>query len=141
MDDIIIPIKLIDGQIKVECEIYSVDNSYSKNFYLVVDTGATRSGISENIAIDLGYDPLQPDDFQEFNTAGGIETLPLITLRNVYVYKVKIKEYSVVCNKHFDDQFIDGVLGLDFLSCYNLEIKFDDYLIRLSEKKKKFITP
>ena len=139
-----IPIKYRGGNeyIKVECKIYSVDNSYSKIFDLVIDTGATISGISESVAIQLGYDPSDPYSIDDFDTAGGIEEkLPIIELSRIDVHHLNLENPKVLCNKFFDAIDIHGVLGLDFLSHYNLKINFDENFMQACERKIRVITP
>ncbi len=139
-----IPIKYRGGHdhIEVECKIYSVDNSYSKIYDLIIDTGATISGISECVAIELGYDPSYPDSIVDFDTAGGIkEKLPIIELARIDVHHLNFEKPKVLCNKYFDEINIHGVLGLDFLSHYNLHINFDENFMQTDERKIRIITP
>ncbi len=139
-----IPIKFRGryGQITVECRIYSVDNQYSRIFDLVVDTGATISGISESVALQLGYDPSDPEYLDDFDTAAGIkEKVPMIKISRIDVHNHNLENLIVSCNRHFDDIYLHGVLGLDFLSQYNLIINFDENFMQTCERKMKIITP
>ena len=130
------------GQITVECKIYSVDNRYLRIYDLVVDTGATISGISESVALQLGYDPSDPYYYDDFDTAGGIEEkMPMIKISKIEVHNQNLDKLIVSCNKHFDEINIHGVLGLDFLTHYNLYINFDENYIQTCERKTKIITP
>lgn len=139
-----IPIKFRgrNEHIKVECKIYSVDNSYSRIYDLVVDTGATISGISESVALQLGYDPSDPYYIDDFDTAAGIEEkLAIIELTRIDVHNLNFEQPKVLCNNYFDEIYIHGVLGLDFLSQYNIKINFDENYIQTCERKTKIITP
>lgn len=139
-----IPIKYRGGHqhIKLECKIYSVDDSYSRIFDLVMDTGATISGISQGVAMQLGYDPSDPYYIEDFNTAGGIEEkLPIIEVTRIGVHHLNLEKPKVLCNKYFDEINIHGVLGLDFLTQYNLHINFDENFMQTDERKNRIITP
>ena len=139
-----IPIKYRGGHehIEVECKIYSVDNSYSKIYDLIIDTGATISGISECVAIELGYDPSDPYSIVDFDTAGGIEDkLPIIELARIDVHNLNLEKPKVLCNKYFDEINIHGLLGLDFLTQYNLKFDFDERYMETCERKIGIITP
>lgn len=130
------------GQITVECKIYSVDNRYSRIYDLVIDTGATISGISESVALQLGYDPSDPYYIDDFDTAGGIEEkMPMIKISRMEVHNQYLEKPIVSCNKHFDEINIHGVLGLDFLAQYNLIINFDESFMQTCNRKTKVITP
>ena len=107
----------------------------------MLDTGATISGISENIAVELGYDPSQLDHFEEFATAGGTQELPMITVSQIDIAGSKYKDFTLLCNRYFDDNYIDGVLGLDFLINYDILINFTNGYIQITERKDYIITP
>ena len=132
----------INEHIKLECDISSVNRNYTKGYLLVLDTGATISGISEDVALQLGYDPLDPLYFTDIDTAGGIEDrLPIIEVSMINIDGIKLEQCHVVCNKHFDEIDIHGVIGLDFLTQYNFCINFDEDFLELYNKKETILTP
>ena len=137
----LIPIKFKDKQIIIDCVIYGINNTNFRSISLVLDTGATISGISENIAVELGYDPSQLDHFEEFATAGGTQELPMITVSQIDIAGSKYKDFTLLCNRYFDDNYIDGVLGLDFLINYDILINFTNGYIQITERKDYIITP
>ena len=137
----LIPIKFKDKQIIIDCVIYGINNTNFRSIGLVLDTGATISGISENIAVELGYDPSQLDHFEEFATAGGTQELPMITVSQIDIAGSKYKDFTLLCNRYFDDNYIDGVLGLDFLINYDILINFTNGYIQITERKDYIITP
>ncbi|MCE2400337.1 retropepsin-like domain-containing protein [Candidatus Poribacteria bacterium] len=109
-----------------------------------MDTGATISGISENLAIELGYDLLQHGIPQDFDTAGGTQPLSIITVKQIDFAGSKYRDHKVLCNEHFDNMFIDGVIGLDILMNYNIDINFDKNFIEFYRRHKEInlnITP
>ena len=111
-------------------------------FTIVIDTGATVSGISEGVAIQLGYDPSDPYYIDDFDTAAGIEEkMAMIEVTRIDVHNLNLENLIVLCNKYFDEINIHGVLGLDFLSQYNLKINFDECFMQTCERKIKVITP
>ena len=137
----LIPIKFKDKQIVIDCVIYGINNTNFRSISLVLDTGATISGIGENIAVELGYDPSQFDHFEEFATAGGTQELPMITVSQIDIAGSKYKDFTLLCNRYFDDNYIDGVLGLDFLINYDILINFTNGYIQITERKDYIITP
>ena len=137
----LIPIKFKDKQIIIDCVIYGINNTNFRSISLVLDTGATISGISENIAVELGYDPSQLDHFEEFATAGGTQELPMITVSQIDIAGSRYKDFTLLCNRYFDENYIDGVLGLDFLINYDILINFTDGYIQITKRKDYIITP
>lgn len=129
-------IEFRNGQITIGCKIYGIDDTNYRDIKLVLDTGATISGISENLAIELGYDLLQHGITQDFDTAGGTQLLSIITVKQIDFAGSKYRDHKVVCNQHFDNMFIDGVIGLDILMIYNIDINFDKNFIEFYRRTK-----
>ncbi len=94
------------------------------------------------MAIELGYDPSDPYSIVDFDTAGGIEDkLPIIELARIDVHNLNLEKPKVLCNKYFDEINIHGLLGLDFLTQYNLKFDFDERYMETCERKIGIITP
>ena len=135
-----IPIKFRNKKIIIGCIVYGIHNN-SRNIDLVIDTGATISGISEDIAVGLGYDPSQPYSTQEFETAGGISELPTIIVSKINISGSEFENLEVVCNNNFDENNVDGLLGLDVLMCFDICINFTNNFIQLTKREDRIITP
>ena len=129
-------IEFRNGQITIGCKVYGIYDTNYRDINLVVDTGATISGISENLAIELGYDLLQHSTTQDFDTAGGTQPLSTITVKQIDVAGSKYRNHKVVCNEHFDKMYIDGVIGLDIFMNYNIDINFDRNFIEFYRRHK-----
>ena len=137
-------IEFRNGQITIRCKIHGIPDSNYRDIKLVLDTGATISGISEKLAIELGYDLLQSGITQDFDTAGGTQPLSIITIKRIDFAGSQYRNHKVLCNEHFDNMFIDGVIGLDILRNYNISINFDRNSIELYTRHKDIdliITP
>ena len=137
-------IEFRNGQITIACRIYGIYDSNYRDLKLVLDTGATISGISENLAIELGYDLRQHSGTQDFDTAGGTQPLSIITVKRIDFAGSQYIDHKVVCNEHFDNMFIDGIIGLDILRNYNININFEKNFIEFYNKHKAIeltITP
>lgn len=137
-------IEFRNGQITIRCKIHGIPDSNYRDIKLVLDTGATISGISEKLAIELGYDLLQSGITQDFDTAGGTQPLSIITIKRIDFAGSQYRNHKVLCNEHFDNMFIDGVIGLDILRNYNIIINFDRNSIELYTRHKDIdliITP
>ncbi len=133
-----------NGQITIRCKIHGIPDSNYRDIKLILDTGATISGISKNLAIELGYDLLQSGITQDFETAGGTQPLSIISVKQIDFAGSQYKNHKVLCNEHFDNMFIDGVIGLDILMNYNIDINFDGNFIEFYRRHKRIdmtITP
>ncbi len=89
-----IPIKFRNNRITIECIVYGINDYRSIDF--ILDTGATISDISEDVATGLGYDPSQPYSVQEFETAGGISELPTIIASKINISGTKFEDLEIV---------------------------------------------
>ncbi len=137
-------IEFRNGQITIGCKIYGIYDTNYRDIKLVLDTGATISGISENLAIELGYDLLQSGITQDFDTAGGTQPFSIITVKRIDFAGSQYRDHKILCNEHFDNMFIDGVIGLDILLNYNIDINFDGNFIEFYRRHKEIdmtITP
>lgn len=99
----------------------------------LIDTGATISLISINMANKLGYTSSQLKDLRWFQTAGGMIKNPVIKLSSLSMSNVKMQEVLVAVSKDIGDKF-DGLLGMNFLSGFNFEINQDKNLLILRQK-------
>ena len=91
---------------------------------LVLDTGATSSFVSWDVAVKLGYDPAAVPDRVRITTVSGIEYAPRITVARVSAIGVERTLFPVLCHTPPPTTTVDGVLGLDFFSGLRLTIDF-----------------
>ena len=109
-----------------------LNGSVQVNF--VVDTGASYTTISQATAnalkLDLGANPTM----LSFNTANGVIQAPLATLRSMEVGGMELKEITVAVHDVFPDPEVAGLLGLNFLSNFRLDIDSQSGLLNLQKK-------
>jgi aspartyl protease family protein len=109
-----------------------LNGSVPVNF--VVDTGASYTTISQATAtalkLDLGANPTM----LSFNTANGVIQAPLATVRSMEVGGMELKEVTVAVHDVFPDTEVAGLLGLNFLSNFRLDIDSQSGLLNLQKK-------
>ena len=109
-----------------------LNGSVAVNF--VVDTGASYTTISHATAnalkLDLGANPTM----LSFNTANGMIQAPLATVRSMEVGGMELKEVTVAVHDVFPDTEVAGLLGLNFLSNFRLDIDSQSGLLNLQKK-------
>ncbi len=100
----------------------------------VVDTGASYTTISQATAaainLDLGPNP----PTLSFNTANGVIQAPLATVRSMEVGGMELKNVTVAVHDVFPDAAVAGLLGLNFLSNFRLDIDSQSGLLNLQKK-------
>lgn len=91
---------------------------------LVLDTGATRTIVSREIAQSLGYDPASLEDWARITTGSGALSVPLLRVEKIEALGKAATNMRVLCHTLPSRAAIDGVLGLDFLRGERLVIDF-----------------
>ena len=112
----------------------TVGDIYANNFrnlVVALDTGSSNTSIPTRIASDLGYDLSNPKQVILLTTGSGIVPAKIITARKLTAIGESIENIDVVCHDLPFGSTIDGVLGLDFLSHFNLNISFSTGTIEL----------
>ncbi len=102
-----------------------------RNLIVALDTGSSNTSIPTRIASDLGYDLSNPKQVILLTTGSGIVPAKIITARKLTAIGESIENIDVVCHDLPFGSTIDGVLGLDFLSHFNLNISFSTGTIEL----------
>lgn len=100
----------------------------------VVDTGASYTTIShataDRLNIDLGPSP----STLSFHTANGVINAPLASVGSMQVGGLEVKNVTVAVHDIFPDASIAGLLGLNFLSQFRLDIDSRAGLLNLERK-------
>jgi clan AA aspartic protease (TIGR02281 family) len=100
----------------------------------VVDTGASYTTISrataDHLNIDLGPNP----STLSFHTANGVINAPLANVGSMQVGGLELKNVTVAVHDIFPDANIAGLLGLNFLSQFRLDIDSRAGLLNLERK-------
>jgi clan AA aspartic protease (TIGR02281 family) len=98
----------------------SVNDRLSLN--LVVDTGATYTMISRAAATSLGIDLEAKLPTASFRTANGVIHAPIVALQSVEVGGMRVLSLEAAVHDVFEDSAISGLLGLNFLGNFRMDI-------------------
>jgi clan AA aspartic protease (TIGR02281 family) len=96
-----------------------------------LDTGATFVMIPWDVAERLGYDPAISDERISITTASTVEKVPLITLEEVDVLGHSLKNVKVAVRDLPAKSRVDGLLGLSFLTNFNIKLMFKEGYLEL----------
>ncbi len=108
-----------------------LNNSASAN--LVVDTGASSTMISHALARQLGIE-IEEGNFPVvlINTANGVISAPVITLESIEVGGMQVR--GLTASVHDISPEVSGLLGLNFLSHFRMDIDSKSGLLHLEKK-------
>jgi clan AA aspartic protease (TIGR02281 family) len=101
----------------------------------VVDTGASYTMISRAMAKELEID-LEEKNLPTipFQTVNGVISAPVVTLDSIDVGGVEIKNLPAAIYDAFPDSTVSGLLGLNFLSHFRMDIDSKNSLLHLEKK-------
>ena len=119
----------IDELIVLRLTVGGVDANTFRNVFVVLDTGASTTMIPTKVAADLGYDISNPN--QQIITASGIVLAKRITVRKLTAIGETLENIDVVCHDLPEGSIIEGLLGLNFLRHFNVNISFSTGTIEL----------
>ena len=100
----------------------------------VVDTGASYTMISSAVAKELDIDTEQNSRTAPFQTANGIIQAPLVSLDSITVGGMEIRNLTAAVHDAVSDPRISGLLGLNFLSNFRMDIDTQKGVLHLEKK-------
>ena len=101
---------------------------------LVVDTGASYTFISHALARDLAIDISRSPKTMPFHTANGVVEAPLTSLDSITVGGMEIKNLTAAVHDTTPDATAAGLLGLNFLSNFRMDIDTQKGMLHLEKK-------
>ena len=129
LDKVSVPIQKQGEVVVVEA---TVNQKVTVKF--IVDTGASYTLISRDTAKQLGIDMEQKLPTIPFQTANGTIQAPLINLESIEVGGMQMKNLTAAVHDVFPDNNVAGLLGLNFLSHFRMDIDQDNGVLVLEKK-------
>jgi len=100
----------------------------------IVDTGASYTMISSAMAKELSIDTDQTNQTVPFQTANGLIQAPLISLHSVAVGGMEVTNLTAAIHDVVPDGKVSGLLGLNFLANFRMDIDTQKGLLHLEKK-------
>ena len=110
----------------VKAKIKGANDAKEKGINFILDTGATKTIISESAVINLGYDLKQLNMGYRLMTASGILWSKSLKLPKFSLFGKDVENFEVNVLKMTPEltYFAHGLIGMDFLLQFK-NIKFD----------------
>jgi aspartyl protease family protein len=102
---------------------------------LVVDTGSSYTMISSATARELEIDLTRDPRSMPFQTANGVIEAPLARIDSITVGGMEIKNLTAAIHDAVPDPQVAGLLGLNFLSNFRMDIDTQKGLLHLERKQ------
>ncbi len=128
--DITIPLKKIGGSF-----VAQVNLNKERAAHLIVDTGASMTVLSTNIAIDLGILGTTDNELLTVNTAGGSVQVNMNYLSSLSVGDAQAHHVAVAIHDLPDiPEQIEGLLGMSFLKHFLITLDAENAHLILRPK-------
>ena len=114
----------ISDLILLSMKVEGVTKSDFRDVLVALDTGASATSIPTKTALDLGYDPYRPKYYKEIITGTQVENIPVIEVTKITAIGQPVENIDVLCYDLPQELRVAGVLGLDFISKFNINISF-----------------
>ena len=115
--------------IYLRLKVDSINADRTRDILVALDTGASTTMIPTEVATDLGYDLSNPNE--QMMTASGIVLVKHITVCKLTAIGEMVENVDVVCHDLPEGSIIEGLLGLNFLRHFDLNISFSTGTIEL----------
>lgn len=109
-----------------------LNNKRSAKF--VVDTGASYTLISNALARDLAIDVGANPKTLPFQTANGVIQAPVLNMDSIAVGGMEIRNLPTAIHDAMPDPQVAGLLGLNFLSNFKMDIDTQKGVLHLEQK-------
>jgi predicted aspartyl protease len=121
----------VSNLILIPIKVIGIDGNSFRDIEVVLDTGASITSISTNVASGLGYDILNPERPEEVITGSGVEELSIIEVTALTAIGQTVENIDVMCLDLHPEIHAEGVLGLNFLLNFDVSIFFSKGVIEL----------
>ena len=99
---------------------------------LLLDTGASNSLVSEDILLNVGYDPAVTADRIKVAMGNGVEVVPRVMVTRFTALGVHRIGFRLLARNLPPEAGVDGLLGLDFLRGTLLTMDFRGGILSLT---------
>lgn len=110
----------------------TLNNKQTARF--VVDTGASYTLISRALARELAIDLGPQAKTMPFQTANGLIQAPITSLDSIAVGGIEVRDMMTAVHDAVPDSQVAGLLGLNFLSHFRMDIDTQKGILHLEKK-------
>ena len=122
----------VSNFILIPIKVMGIDGNSFRDIEVALDTGASTTSIPRYVASALGYNISNPKDRREVVTGSSVEEVPVIEVKALTAIGQTIENIEVMCHDLPPDAYVEGVLGLNFLMNFDVNISFSKGIIGLT---------
>jgi len=109
----------------------------SRRIVVAVDTAATSTHISPEVAQFIGLDLANPIRHANVVTASRVERAPVVRLPSLTTLGKTVNELEVVVHTLPPQAGLDGLLGLNFFVDYTLFVNYSRGILVIQDRKPR----
>ena len=121
----------VSNLILIPIKVIGIDGKSFRDIEVALDTGASTTSIPIYVASALGYNTSNPKSIKEVVTGSGVEEAPVIEVKALTAIGQTIENIEVICLDLPPEIHAEGVLGLNFLLNFDVNISFSKGYIQL----------
>ena len=122
----------IGNHLSIYVDVWNKEGGRFITGTLTFDTGASVTTISKDILHDIGYDVVN-GKAHKITTASSMEFVKEVTLDKIRLGEYELENVTVYAHTFPDELFVTGVIGLDILSQFDINMLFSKRLIELTK--------
>ena len=122
----------VSNFILIPIKVIGIDGNSFRDIEVALDTAATTTSIPIYVASALGYNISNPKKIEEVVTGSGVEEVPIIEIKGLTAIGQTIENIEVMCHDLPLEAYVEGVLGLNFLMNFDVNISFSKGIIELT---------
>ncbi|MCL2397215.1 MAG: retroviral-like aspartic protease family protein [Defluviitaleaceae bacterium] len=124
--------ELFSGGLYIPIQLWSVAENRYRRISLMLDTGASVTTISPEIFHQLGYEPTQVNS-ATITTASSVERVSQFMLQSIKLGDIELHNVEAYAHKFPEESFAIGVVGLNVLRQFDIQLLFSQNLIILDK--------
>jgi predicted aspartyl protease len=90
---------------------------------LLLDTGSAYTILAKEVLYSIGCNLGTAERSQRIITGSGYEIVPVVSVNKFNCLGQNLKHFNLLAHTLPSGVYVDGLLGMDFLSRFNIEIK------------------
>ena len=122
----------VSNFILISVKVMGIDGKSFRDIEVALDTGATTTSIPIYVASALGYNVSNPKRIEEVVTGSRVEEVPIIEIKALTAIGQTIENIEVMCHDLPLEAYVEGVLGLNFLLNFDVNISVSKGTIELT---------
>jgi predicted aspartyl protease len=131
MNKVTLKMDLFTGLVMSYIKIWNKEISAYSPMYIALDTGASITTLSKDVLHLAGYDVFGGVT-RRITTASGVEFVKEVTIDRLMLGGIVLNDVMVYAHTFPQESFSSGVLGINVLSLFDVNLLFSKQIIELT---------